>query len=376
MTASLSLTTFASSSLGDRQLGKMLAVSLGAHLALYLMVSFMQWAPPLRPMESQEVTLVSLPDSHAWAASAVRPTPAPPVVAPQTVEPPPVRATPAPQVDVPTAVSVTPPVSPSAESRTAIPPPAPTPSVSPVRPRTLKELIGEDLPALPSSTVATTPKPDSLVRELLRGVELPPEAPKLGEEIPASTTPSKTSKGFESSLKNLSVPKVPKLTSPAPPPSPPTKPIGSVAPPPPSLNSLVTQELQKPPVLSKPAPPVVAAKPPTIEVQKPALEIRSQGSSPGQSRYLALVQQRISQYWTPTDVQAAGQSLRVRLKFRLSPNGAVSNLSIEQSSGESYYDLAGQRAVLSAVPLPPFPPELKEAWLDVHISFTVGEGAG
>lgn len=358
MTASLSLTTLDSRPDGGRQLGMMVGASLVAHLTLFLIISFMQWAPKVRPLASQEVTLVSLQEAHPRVAAPAAPKITPPVVTPQKNEPPPpapVRATPV--------------------TEPAPTPPVPTIQPTPVRSRTLKELIGQDLPAPPPPTPVMTPKPDSMVRDLMRGMELPPEAPKLGEEMPASTTPSKSSKGFESSVKNLSVPNAPKLGTPSPSPVPAVKPT----PPPvaPSLKSLMTQELQKATASAKPsAPPVVAAKPPTGDLQKPALEIRSQSSSPGQSRYLALVKHQISQFWTPPDVQASSQSLQVRIKFRLAPTGSVSNVTVEHSSGVYSYDQAGQRAVLSAVPLPPFPPDLKEAWLDVHISFTVGKGAG
>lgn len=348
MTTSLSLTVLESPSDGCRRLGLMLLASLVGHGMLFLLVSLMQWTPALRPFAAQEVTLVSLQqEPHPHAAAPVHPKAAPPVTTSRTEEPPPpVRATPVP----------------AAQTR-------------PGRSRTLKDLIGHDLPAPPPATASPASKPDSLVRELMRGVELPPEAPKLSDPIPASTTPSKTSKGFESSLKNLSVPNAPKLAAPPPNPVPAAKPAPPVVPP--SLNSLVTQALQKSLVPAKTAPPpVVAAKSPAVDLQKPALEVRAQGSAPGQNRYLAIVQQKISQYWTPTDVQATSQSLQVRIKFRLASTGAVSNVGVERSSGVPYYDLAGERAILSAVPLPPFPPDFTEAWLDVHISFTVGEGAG
>jgi hypothetical protein len=49
---------------------------------------------------------------------------------------------------------------------------------------------------------------------------------------------------------------------------------------------------------------------------------------------------------------------------------------IEQSSGNEYYDLAGKRAVLSAIPLPAFPAELTDSYFDAHFTFMVGEQQG
>lgn len=361
MTALLSLARLESAPEENRGLGSLLGLSLVAHVAIFLLATSMQWSPELRPLSSQEVTLVSL---HAAPPRAAAPKAVAPVTPPQ------------PQKEAPPAsmrtIETPPAPLKSAPATESVPPPPAPPA--PVRQSTFKDLLGQDFPAPPPKSAETVPKPDGLMRELMRGMELPPEAPKLGEEIPASTSPSKSAKSFESSVKNLSVPNAPKLAAPAPPltlaPAPTTKPV--TLPPAPSLKSLMTEELKNP----APTPPAVTAKAPAVDLQKPAMEIRSQSAAPGQSRYLALVQHRISQFWTPIDVQTSSQSLRVRIKFRLTSTGIVSNVAVEQSSGVYYYDQAGQRAVLSAVPLPPFPPDLKEAWLDVHISFTVGEGAG
>ena len=351
MTALLSLARLESAPEETRRLGSLLGLSLAAHVAIFLLATSLQWSPKLRPLSSQEVTLVSL---QAAPPRAAAPKAAAPVPQPQKEAPPAPMKT----IETPPAPAKSAPVTES------VPPPP-----APVRQSSLKDLLGHDLPTPPPKSAETVPKPDGLVRDLMRGMELPPEAPKLGGDIPVPTSPSKSAKSFESSVKNLSVPNAPAPTVTAPP-APTTKP--ATMPPTPSLKSLITEELNK----TAPPPPTVAAKAPAVDLQKPAMEIRSQSAAPGQSRYLALVQHRISQFWTPTDVQASSQSLRVRIKFRLASTGVVSNVAVEQSSGVYYYDQAGQRAVLSAMPLPPFPPDLKEAWLDVHISFTVGEGAG
>jgi len=38
--------------------------------------------------------------------------------------------------------------------------------------------------------------------------------------------------------------------------------------------------------------------------------------------------------------------------------------------------MAAQRAVQSAIPLPPFPPDLTDSYFDAHFTFAVGEAAG
>ena len=64
------------------------------------------------------------------------------------------------------------------------------------------------------------------------------------------------------------------------------------------------------------------------------------------------------------------------IKFRLHRSGAVSDVVVEQASGNHYYDLAAERAVRSADPLPSFPSSLSEVYLDTHFTFTVGEQLG
>lgn len=363
MPASIGLLTTESPHQAFRRLGAMLAISLAVHLATFLLVALLQWTPIPRPMTSHEVTIVSLQEPRVrFPTPVTQPTPAP--VPPQAQREP-----------------VMPPAPPRT-AEAASPPPAskvqPAAEPLPTRPRTMRELLGQDMPVPPPTSKVEPSKPDDSVRHLMREVQLPPEAPRLGEQIPAAGAPVKSAKAMESSVKNLVVPTASKPA--VRPQTTPDLPISAVPATPqpipaPSFKSLVTQELQKP-MASPAAPPVVAATPPTADLQKPTLAIRSQSAAPGQSRYLAIVQQRISQNWAPPAVEMSSRSLQVLVKFRLASSGQVTNVTVEQSSGESYYDLAGRRAVLSAVPLPPFPSDLREPWLDVHVSFTVGEGAG
>lgn len=61
----------------------------------------------------------------------------------------------------------------------------------------------------------------------------------------------------------------------------------------------------------------------------------------------------------------AGRSLRVQ--FRLYPGGFAQLIQVERSSGDPIVDEAGLRTVLSLHPFPPFPPDVREASVDVHI---------
>jgi TonB family protein len=119
------------------------------------------------------------------------------------------------------------------------------------------------------------------------------------------------------------------------------------------------------------APPVTASIPRT----KPDTRLRVAGVA-GSNQYLARVQARISGFWTAPPVDISGKSLAVTVRFRLERDGRVGSVIIEQSSGNDYYDMAAQRAVQSAIPLPPFPPDLTDSYFDAHFTFAVGEAAG
>ena len=113
-------------------------------------------------------------------------------------------------------------------------------------------------------------------------------------------------------------------------------------------------------------PPVGAAQAPVQTTQK----TMSNGTAPTQA-YLALVQQRIRNVWKAPALDFTNRTYATVVKFRLHKNGSVSLVTIEQSSGNESYDTAGKQAVLSASPLPEFPPDLSHAYVDAHITLAV-----
>jgi TonB family protein len=248
------------------------------------------------------------------------PRPAPyPVGAPPTPTPEPVKPAP-----------------PAAQPEPPAPPPMPAvPNLRASAP------IAAKAPVLPSVKENMTLKAaDNRLRDALRGIDRPPEAPRLGEYQRARIPP-------------------PPVASP----KPQEKQL--------SLSDLARQleEVQRPQpkaaVASKPKP---AARPVTA--------IKVTGDESGLSRYLALVQGKISEQWLAPAVDVAGRSYQVVIKFRLHKSGRVSDVTVEQESGNGYYDDAGKRAVLSVGQLPPFPPYVTEEMLETHFSFTVGEEVG
>ena len=109
------------------------------------------------------------------------------------------------------------------------------------------------------------------------------------------------------------------------------------------------------------------------ETQASTSSPNTPGNSSRKSRYLALVKARIDQLWIAPQVTVEDKDLQAVLQFRILRSGEVTNLKIEQGSGNAYYDSAAQRAVQGADPLPSFPSEITETYLDVHFSFSLEE---
>jgi len=207
-----------------------------------------------------------------------------------------------------------------------------------------------------------TRQPKTQMQDVLRTIELPPEAPKLGKlsPVPAASPVDRvetTKRDIAKLLDPLNVPEVQAL--------------------PPTPIELSVAAIEAPPQ----APSRPSSQPPTEQaatapIVQPATAIQVPGIVSGLNRYLALVQSRISSQWVAPEVNLTGRSLQVVIKFRLDRSGVVSHVAVEKSSGNVYYDLAGTRAVLSANPLPPFPQDMSDTTVDAHFSFTVGDQAG
>ena len=107
----------------------------------------------------------------------------------------------------------------------------------------------------------------------------------------------------------------------------------------------------------------------------PSTASSSSKNSKGQNRYLGLIQAKIDQQWVAPPVAANEDNLQVVLKFRILRSGAVTNLGIDRGSGNPYYDSAAKRAVQAADPLPPFPSDITESYLDVRYNFILGDSS-
>ncbi|HEX3179203.1 MAG TPA: TonB family protein [Methylomirabilota bacterium] len=132
--------------------------------------------------------------------------------------------------------------------------------------------------------------------------------------------------------------------------------------------------------VEKPAPDVAraAAPPPPVPIG------RRDGSPAGAGAmtlnatdfpyawYLSRVQAKVTERWSGKALPGQ-QPVAV---FEINRDGQVGRLSIEKSSGNSYYDQAALRAIAEANPFPPLPAEYTEPTLRVHLGFNFSAERG
>jgi len=88
--------------------------------------------------------------------------------------------------------------------------------------------------------------------------------------------------------------------------------------------------------------------------------------------YLAAVQRKITERWDQW-AQPGRQPVAV---FSISRDGRVSNVAIEKTSGNSYYDQKALRAINEAVPFPPLPAEWPKPELTIQLGFNFAQDRG
>lgn len=338
------------------RLRRALLLSLVAHLILVVVVTVLRLPQRgERPLAAVEVSLVSLPSP----VPVKQPDPVKTTTPPRPPDP---KPAPAPAVPVKQPDPV----------KTAAPPrppdskPAPAPAV--------KDTTPAEKPVIPTGHVA---------RDVLRDLQLPPDAPKFGELAPAKSValPQQEAK--------VKVPDLPRIPDPI------QDPVAAapqrsrlsdeadreldeelkkVAQFTPAAKIDVPKEVKAVDQPVKPEPqPQQEARVPTVQAPETTLKVA--GSS-GTNPYWARVQAVISSHWEPPPIDISGQTYSVTIKFRLQRNGVVKDVTVQKTSGNSYYDMAGQRAVVRPRQLPPFPPDMTDAYKDIEMVFRVGEPAG
>ena len=101
-------------------------------------------------------------------------------------------------------------------------------------------------------------------------------------------------------------------------------------------------------------------------------------ASPGEGKaYWQQVSHLISRSWArqTRGIRRAPSSETVKVRFKMFPNGRAQLIEIEKGSGAREIDEAGIYAVVNAQPFLPFPSELGEDVVDVHVRMRVGSRA-
>lgn len=309
-----------------RCLGRTLSISLALHVVALLVMMGIRLAPHgERPLAAVEVTLVNLP------------TPVKTIEQPRPVEP--VKRT------------------------DARPSPAPAPPVK---------------TAAPAATPVSVPARTSVTKDILKDLELPPDAPKFGELTPAKAV----AQPRPQAPAKVQVPDLPRIPDVMPDQAVKTPQRSSISE---ELNRELEEELKKvkeykpaakleipkeAPV--KPVPQQEAAIP---QVKVPQTQLKTSGTS-GTNPFWGRVEAIIKSQWEPPPIDVMGQTYSAVIRFRYYRNGTVKDVAIQQTSGNSYFDMAGQRAVLKPRQFPVFPADMTEAYQDVEMVFRVGESVG
>ncbi len=344
-----------------RRLSRALFVSLVLHVGILMLVAWIRLPRHgERPLASIEISLADLPTPPM---KTLEPRKSQPISKEKDVE----RPKPVPlnkSVDSAKPVERTTPIEPPKVASPPTPAPVSPPPVSP--------------PAV-SPPVARAKSSNDVMSEIMKDIELPPDAPKRGDISPAEKPRA------PSAMKLPDVPvasETKELTG---------KPVVQKS------SSSLTEDLAKdldeefkrlnklevpkaaasvnvPPKLTPQPIPHIEAKVPSVKAVDTTLKVP--GMAAGSNAYLALVRLRISNYWSAPPLDLTNHVYTVIVQFRLHRNGSVTGVSIEQSSGNEYYDLAGKRAVLSANPLPVFPADISDSYFDAHFTFTAGEPQG
>ena len=84
--------------------------------------------------------------------------------------------------------------------------------------------------------------------------------------------------------------------------------------------------------------------------------------------YLGLMQRKIQQHFVVPRMLGVTQ-LETVIYFRVRRSGRISNVVVERSSSNPVFDLAAQRALNAADPMPPLPDGYTKSYLGVHVAF-------
>lgn len=231
---------------------------------------------------------------------------------------------------------------------------------------------------IPAARPVSTPARTSVAKDILKDLELPPDAPKFGELTPAKSV----AQPRPQAQVKVKVPDLPRIPDTIPDQVVKTQQRTSISE---ELDRELEEELKKvkefKPAAKLEIPKDVPVKPAIQQeaaipqAKAPQTQLKTSGSS-GTNPFWGRVEAIIKSNWEPPPIDVTGQTYSVVVKFRFYRNGTVKDVAIQQSSGNSYFDMAGQRAIMKPRQFPQFPADMTDTYQDVEMVFRVGESTG
>ena len=83
--------------------------------------------------------------------------------------------------------------------------------------------------------------------------------------------------------------------------------------------------------------------------------------------YISQIRMALWRQWSARMPGGGGSSVVV---FSILPDGHITDLRTEQSSGDAGFDLTALGAVQDAAPFPPLPTGFKKPFLTIHLTLT------
>jgi len=88
--------------------------------------------------------------------------------------------------------------------------------------------------------------------------------------------------------------------------------------------------------------------------------------------YSSMVQDKISQRWAPPPAESERGEVLVEVGFFIHQDGSVSEVKVEKSSGNFYFDQAALRAIVQASPFPQLSSWTHDSMRLFHVRFGMG----
>lgn len=124
--------------------------------------------------------------------------------------------------------------------------------------------------------------------------------------------------------------------------------------------------LERTPRLVAEEPDPAPEAPRTFETDSP--EIRLDERNFEYPYYLGMMQRKIQQHFNVPRMLGVTR-LETVIYFRVVRSGRITGVVMERSSSNPVFDLAAQRALNAADPLPPLPEGYRKSYLGVHFAF-------